>query len=144
MKTLNKKSIIELKKDYDREKLCKYFCNLCELKYIDLFDPFIFWNFVKYETTLRGHSLEIQIKDCRWENKRYYVRLVHSCSKGEYFEDLEYGILYMIAKSLKKQIEQLNLYVLKNGNENINYKSWEKYKENITKLAFEAYTIRKG
>ena len=136
--------MIELKKDYNKEKLCNYFCNLCELKYIDLFDPFIFWEFVKYTTLSNGSSLDIQIKDNRWGKKRYYVRFCNSGQKGEYFEDLEYGILYMITKTLKSQIEYFNIMRLKYPKADVDYKKWENYKQEIRNIAFNNYLNKQG
>lgn len=138
-----KKDIV-LKKDYNRESLSRYFCNLIEIKYIDFFDPFIFWDVVKFITFFNSNSLEIHLKDCNWGTNRYYIRFVNSGIKGEFFNDLEYGILYIIAKSFKKQIELYNLLKLENPQIRLDENRWEEFKQTIRNIAFERFYEKKG
>lgn len=129
--------VIELKKDYNKEKLCNYFCNLCELKYIDLFDPFIFWEFVKNEH--KYYSIEIKLK----RGDKYFIK-TSVLQRGEFFNELEYGILYMIAKSVKKMIENLNFLKLKHPDVKVDYRKWENYKQEIRNIAFNNYLNKQG
>lgn len=129
--------VIELKKDYNKEKLCNYFCNLCELKYIDLFDPFIFWEFVKNEH--KYYSIEIKLK----RGDKYFIK-TSVLQRGEFFNELEYGILYMIAKSVKKMIENLNFLKLQYPDAKVDYRKWENYKQEIRNIAFNNYLNKQG
>lgn len=138
-----KKDIV-LKKNYNKEELSRYFCNLIEIKYIDLFDPFIFWDIIKYITSFNWNALEIRLYDCNYGKNRYYVKFVYSGVKGQYFKDLEYGILYVIAKSFKRQIEMYNIIKLQNPKVRLDETQWEKFKQDIKRIAFEKFYEKRG
>lgn len=127
----------ELKKDYNKEKLCNYFCSLCGIKTIDFLDPYIFWDFVKHEQ--KYYNIEIKLK----RDGKYFVK-TSFLGRGEYFNELEYGILYMIAKTVKKMIDRVNFVKIHNPDAKVDYKTWEKYKQDLCEMAFNKWLDKKG
>lgn len=128
--------VLELKKDYNKQKLCNYYCSLCELKYIDLFDPYIFWDFVKNES--KYYNIEIKLK-----KQKYFIKTSY-LGRGEYFKELEYGILYMISKTLKSMIERCRYVRLVHPEIEIDWKVWNNYKKEIRTLAFNNFLEKQG
>lgn len=50
----------------------------------------------------------------------------------------------MIAKSVKKMIENLNFLKLKYPDAKVDYRKWENYKQEIRNIAFNNYLNKQG